>query len=325
MNNRKAGWLALSVIAFHIVAVVVLKMIIKNMDDLPISLSLLFGELIIAIPAVIFLITACLGSGESPAKVLGFHKIKVTTAFLMIALGLSIIPLATFLNLFSMLFTKSVVTESAAEVLSYPMYLVILCGGIIGPLVEESACRGLIFSGMKKEMSAIFAIILSAFVFGLFHMNLNQFLYAFAIGIFLALAVEATGSVWASFIVHMTINTQQSLKMMLVNKLLPDIYSSSLASEITNQQLLISAGVYLVLGGVFTCVGIGILVLAANLEGRLGALKTLTADPNAIKISDGTETSDKASFKDTLTLPYIAATILAIAFIIVYEIMTRSA
>ena len=321
MNKKKAGWLTLSVIVFHIVLVAVIKLFFQDVDELPVSFSLLFGELIIAIPAVIFMITACRESGESPLSVMGFHKIKVTTALLMIALGFSVIPLATAINLFSMIFTKSVVTESAAEVLTYPMYLVIICGGIIGPFVEETACRGLIFSGLRKEMSAIFAVLLSAFAFGLFHMNLNQFLYAFALGIFMVLAVEATGSVWASFIIHMTVNTEQSLKMMLANKLLPEIYSSSLVSEITSQQLLLSAVVYLVLGGVFSCVAIGILVPAANLEGRLDALKNLTASTEG----NATEPSGKTRFKDTLTLPYILATILAIAFIIFYEIMTRSA
>ena len=303
----------LSVIVFHIVAVAALKAIYKSNDNLPVSLSLLFGELIIGIPTVIFLIMVCRESGESPARVLGFHKIKVTTALLMIALGLSIIPLATALNLFSMLFTKNVVTESAAEVLTYPIYLVILIGGIIGPMVEEVACRGMIFSGMRKEMSAILAAILSAFVFGLFHMNLNQFLYAFAIGIFLALAVEATGSIWASFIVHMTINTQQMLKMVIANKLIPDLYSSSLVTEIDDQTLLMAAGVYLVMAGVCTCVAIGILVLAANLQGTLGALKSLTTSPGNTR------------FKDALTIPFIIGTILAIAFIIVYETLMGGA
>ena len=302
-----------SIIVFHIVAIAILKVIFKSNDNLPVSLSLLFGELIIGIPTVIFLIAVCRETGESPTQVMGFHKIKVTTALLMIGLGLSVIPLATFINLLSMLITKNVVVESASEVLDYPVYMVILVAGIAGPIVEEAACRGMIFSGMRKEMSAILAVIMSAFVFGLFHMNLNQFTYAFAIGIFLALAVEATGSIWASFIVHMTINTQQMLKMVIANKIMPDIYSSSLVTDIDDQTLLMAAGVYLVMAGVCTCAAIGILILAANLQGRLGALKSLTVSPGNTR------------FKDALTLPFIIGTILAIAFIIVYETLMGGA
>lgn len=302
-----------SIIVFHIVAIAILKVIFKSNDNLPVSLSLLFGELIIGIPTVIFLIAVCRETGESPTQVMGFHKIKATTALLMIGLGLSVIPLATFINLLSMLITKNVVVESASEVLDYPVYMVILVAGIAGPIVEEAACRGMIFSGMRKEMSAILAVIMSAFVFGLFHMNLNQFTYAFAIGIFLALAVEATGSIWASFIVHMTINTQQMLKMVIANKIMPDIYSSSLVTDIDDQTLLMAAGVYLVMAGVCTCAAIGILILAANLQGRLGALKSLTISPGNTR------------FKDALTLPFIIGTILAIAFIIVYETLMGGA
>ncbi|SCY61730.1 CAAX protease self-immunity [Lachnospiraceae bacterium XBB2008] len=313
MNKKKAGWLMFSIIVFHIVAIAILKVIFKSNDNLPVSLSLLFGELIIGIPTVIFLIAVCRETGESPTQVMGFHKIKATTALLMIGLGLSVIPLATFINLLSMLITKNVVVESASEVLDYPVYMVILVAGIAGPIVEEAACRGMIFSGMRKEMSAILAVIMSAFVFGLFHMNLNQFTYAFAIGIFLALAVEATGSIWASFIVHMTINTQQMLKMVIANKIMPDIYSSSLVTDIDDQTLLMAAGVYLVMAGVCTCAAIGILILAANLQGRLGALKSLTISPGNTR------------FKDALTLPFIIGTILAIAFIIVYETLMGGA
>ena len=57
----------------------------------------------------------------------------------MIGLGLSVKPLATFINLLSMLITKNVVVESASEVLDYPIYMVILVAGIAGPIVEEAA------------------------------------------------------------------------------------------------------------------------------------------------------------------------------------------
>ena len=64
-----------SIIVFHIVAIAILKVIFKSNDNLPVSLSLLFGELIIGIPTVIFLIAVCRETGESPTQVMGFHKI----------------------------------------------------------------------------------------------------------------------------------------------------------------------------------------------------------------------------------------------------------
>ena len=48
---------------------------------------------------------------------------------------------------------------------------------------------------------------MSGLVFGLFHLNINQFCYAFVIGVVFAFLVEATGSIWSSVLAHFAINT----------------------------------------------------------------------------------------------------------------------
>ena len=306
MNRKTAGWLFFTVIAFHIVAVCILRSFPDAKDDMSIAFSLLAGELIIGIPSLCFLIMARRNEGRPVTSILGFKKIRIGTALLMIVAGLCLIPIGSFVNLISMLIVRNMVTESAAEVLEYPFIAVILCVGVIGPLIEEMACRGLIFSGMRKDMSALGAILLSALAFGMIHMNINQFLYAFVLGFFFAMAVEATGSIWPSVIMHMVINTEQMCKMKLASILMPGIYSSSMITDLSKTQILMSAGLYLVLGGVFTCAAVGLIVLASKLEGRDGVLLGLTE-----KKGDGR----------ILTPQYIVATILAIAFMIVYEII----
>lgn len=49
-------------------------------------------------------------------------------------------------------------------------------------------------------------IVLSGLLFGLFHMNFNQFFYAFFLGCFFAFIYVKTGNLKYTIILHMTIN-----------------------------------------------------------------------------------------------------------------------
>ena len=67
------------------------------------------------------------------------------------------------------------------------------------------------------------AILLTGFLFGCMHMNLNQFIYAFALGIYLAFLVEATGSIFSSMIAHFTLNATS----VVMSFLLPILYHAA--------------------------------------------------------------------------------------------------
>ena len=68
-------------------------------------------------------------------------------------------------------------------------------------------------------------------MFGLAHGNLNQFMYAFAVGIFLAYLVEASGSVYASMLAHSLINGTTVLLMYLERHLPENITSAMVEAE----------------------------------------------------------------------------------------------
>lgn len=76
---------------------------------------------------------------------------------------------------------------------------------IVPPLTEELALRGFALTHFKKYGNT-FAILASAFVFGIFHGNPTQIPFAFICGLFLGYAALATGSVWTSIIIHACVN-----------------------------------------------------------------------------------------------------------------------
>lgn len=96
--------------------------------------------------------------------------------------------------------------ENPVESLTgYPVALNLLLGGVIAPLAEEIMFRKLLLDRLRPYGEG-FAMGASALCFGLFHGNLNQYLYAFVIGLVLAYVVLKTGRLWQTVLLHALLN-----------------------------------------------------------------------------------------------------------------------
>ncbi|MDE7232579.1 MAG: CPBP family intramembrane metalloprotease, partial [Lachnospiraceae bacterium] len=132
-------------------------------------------------------------------------------------------------------------------------------------------CNGGVGSGIP-------AVALSALTFGLMHMNFNQALYAFALGIFLALLVEVAGSLWASVACHMFFNSFEVVLMYLSDSILGSDYERAMGDTmqtVTTQELMAGLSVYLVIAAVTTPIAVCILVWIMKNEGREEAVRIL--------------------------------------------------
>lgn len=83
--------------------------------------------------------------------------------------------------------------------------LVALLTVIVAPLVEELVFRKLIIDRLRRFGGAL-AIVFSAAMFGLFHGNLSQLFYAFALGLLLGYVYLRTGRLIWSILLHAFIN-----------------------------------------------------------------------------------------------------------------------
>ena len=105
-----------------------------------------------------------------------------------------------------MLFSTNYLEEGTTTLLTYPFAMQVILLAVIPPLVEELIFRG-IFFGSYRKAGMTGAALMSGLLFGCFHLNINQALYAFVMGIVFAYMVEATGSLWSSVIAHFAVNT----------------------------------------------------------------------------------------------------------------------
>jgi len=81
----------------------------------------------------------------------------------------------------------------------------------MAPIIEEIIFRGLVLNELKKVVPACPAIILQAIIFGIYHMNPLQGVYASLLGIVLGIAAEKTGSIWTPILIHISFNSISTL------------------------------------------------------------------------------------------------------------------
>lgn len=93
--------------------------------------------------------------------------------------------------------------EKANETLySGHILIKILVTGVFVPILEEIVYRGIICGQLCIWGKTNLAIVLSAFLFGVLHFNLVQFLYAFLMGVALAWVYCQTKKLWITMVAH---------------------------------------------------------------------------------------------------------------------------
>ena len=84
--------------------------------------------------------------------------------------------------------------------------LMILAVCIVGPIAEELVFRGMIFGKLRWAFSFWPAAIISGIMFGVFHMNIMQGVYASVLGVLLAYVYEKTQTIFGSIFFHIVFN-----------------------------------------------------------------------------------------------------------------------
>lgn len=89
--------------------------------------------------------------------------------------------------------------------------LIIIYSIIIAPVSEELIFRGVTLGYAKKALSVTGAVCLQAVLFGIFHLNMIQGIYAAFLGLFLGYLREAGGSIAIPMLFHAFFNLFGSL------------------------------------------------------------------------------------------------------------------
>lgn len=83
----------------------------------------------------------------------------------------------------------------------------LLGSALITPILEELLHRGVVYKRLRNLFGLKAGIFVSAWVFAGLHFNIVQFIYAFLLGIVLALFMEKTNRLYAPILAHVVANT----------------------------------------------------------------------------------------------------------------------
>lgn len=148
-------------------------------------------------------------------------------------------------------------------------FFMVLCA----PIVEEFVFRRLIVDRTLRYGQGV-AIVTSGLMFGLFHGNLSQFVYAFALGMFFAFIYIKTGKLKFTIALHMIINFMGGIVSVLILKMLASSGLDDMLSEDYDpmafaeyvmsgegREIIISMLVLLVYAGIIFCIVIAGIIL----------------------------------------------------------------
>lgn len=228
---------------------------------LPIALYLVLPQvLLLIVPTIIYFIVT-----KQPIKdTLKLNKISFKTVLIVIVIGLLAQPIAMFLSLITQFVFPNRISQVVASLNDIPFIIRLGVVALTPAICEEITMRGVILSGYKN-ISIRKSAIMTGLFFGMLHLDGNQLLYAFAIGIIFAYLVRITNSIFSSMICHFTINGTQVAMSELSTKLMKlsgqqveTIQQSGLASLSTMQ---IINTFFLLLTLAIICIGIIVLLM----------------------------------------------------------------
>lgn len=328
---RKANWFLLFVICIFVGGSFGLSWLFQRVNA-PYNLRVMSGQILIGFSLIVYLAI----TRTNPFKEFRSRRLGIVDILLVALLMFLMLPMVYFINYVSMFFTENTTAATIGGMVDNPYLLNLLMLAVTPAIVEELVCRGVLFHAYKKK-SLLWAVLLTAFIFGLLHMNLNQMLYAGVIGIVFAVTVEATGSIYSSMIMHFIMNSI-SVTALAFLKFVKNIglysdemFEAEMQQVQTGTELVMSPAVTVVLLAVAlmvvvgsTALAVGVIILLAKRSGRIDNLKAMfkkkaeTESRVQTEVQEATEVvaEDKEIKNRIIDIPFVLAVVIALAVMI---------
>lgn len=152
---------------------------------------------------------------------LGFHPASIRRASFYIIGCMLLIFAANLLYSFILtsfhinLQTNDQVILARSAQAPLTTYATLFAAVFIAPFCEEIFFRGFVFPGLRRGMPLVAAIVASALLFAIAHVDPGSFAVLFTIGLALAVVRWRTRSIWPGMILHMLNNGIGAVSILL--------------------------------------------------------------------------------------------------------------
>jgi len=137
-----------------------------------------------------------------------FAKISLKTLLYSVVVGiccyfLNVLIASFFSNIIMLFGYESIPSYSAgsAGTTISEFFISLVLVAVLPAICEEVAHRGLLLGGFSR-LGLKGSVLLSSLLFGLLHLNINQFFYATVLGFLMAVVVVITKSIYPAMIMH---------------------------------------------------------------------------------------------------------------------------
>jgi hypothetical protein len=141
--------------------------------------------------------------------VLRLNRVSLLNLFIIFSMMLFSLWIVTILNLFNLWLIKAIfgrVLVSPLPITETPLLVnILLVGGSAG-ICEEVMFRGVIQRSLER-VGVFRSILITGFLFGLFHMDFQKLLGTFLLGMLIGFIVYRTNSLFAGMFAHFTNNS----------------------------------------------------------------------------------------------------------------------
>lgn len=273
-------------------------------DSLGLPGSISISEALFFIPVLVILII----DRFEPLRGMKLRPIGVPTILWTLLLTVLLLPIMTLTNLLTQFVVPNAASGELFASTAMPLWVSLIYFAVLPPVVEEFIFRGALFQYFRS-CGLLKTALITSLMFGLAHLNLNQFLYAFVIGIFWAMLDEATGSVYSSMLSHSVVNGVNVAMVYLSVSNMPENMVSAVQQAEENFSVTDINPVYWVILGIVSgaCVILSIMVIRhlAKIRG------------NAQKFSDAMRGKDRLHGKEgrTFSVPLLLGIVIPVVFI----------
>ena len=141
------------------------------------------------------------GEGKAGAGLRFQRQAMLLLGTILISVGLNLLFSITGITSSSQSDLETLELQYSASIgMAYAVF------GVLGPIVEETFFRGFLWGRLRQLTSPWMAILASALLFGIYHGNPVQLLYAFLMGLLLGLSMETAHRLAVPCITHAAVN-----------------------------------------------------------------------------------------------------------------------
>lgn len=242
-SNRGNKFQLASIIYFIIGNLLFGLMISLSGFDVGIITSILVSQFLMVGATVIVYIFL---TKASLVKDLYVKPLSWLDVLICIGIAWTIMPILSFINVLSQFVVKNQIEDVLVEMLDIPFLITLILTAVFPAILEELLSRSIILRNYQRR-TVLTTCLLSGMFFGFIHLNINQFLYAFVMGVLMCYIVMITDSVLSAMVIHFTINATGTITLYLVSAVMKVFDASGVAldqmmspADPTTGQLLIS-------------------------------------------------------------------------------------